>query len=206
MGDRLGVVVAGGQGRRLERGVPKALVSLAGVTLLERALQTLRPLCDRLLVVAPEGFPLPEGLAGRVSDVPGAEGPLAGVVAGLNAHPYSLAFVLGVDFPMLRPALLEALAARLEGHPAVLPAPHGVPQPIAAVYGPGAARALEATLETGERSITVAVWKLRPRLFDDGEIEAIEGSFENFLNLNTPADFTRIESLLGVRARHGDAA
>lgn len=206
MTGRMGVVVAGGPGTRLERGTPKALVAVAGMSLLERSVRLLRAVCDSVVVVAPLGMELPIVDARRVDDVPGAAGPLAGVVAALTAESFTQALVVAVDFPLLRPAFLEELASRLAGQAAVLPAPHGVPQPLVAAYSPRAGDALRNALDSGERSITVAAARLGPRLMSDDEIETIEGGFENLLNLNTPADLARAEALLEMRLRAGDAA
>jgi molybdopterin-guanine dinucleotide biosynthesis protein A len=198
----LGVLVAGGSGRRLGRGVPKALVQVAGRTLLERALAVLAEVCDEVIVVAPATFPLPVVLpvqgALRVADVPGAAGPLAGVAAGLAARGFECALVLGVDFPLMRPAALAVLRDRIGGAPALLPAPGGVPQPLAAAYRPEAAPALAAALERGERSLTAAVLALAPRVLADTDLERIEGGLGNFFNLNTPEDLAEAEVRLGL--------
>src|SRR5262245_62101958 len=51
--ETLGVLVAGGSGSRLGLGVPKAMASVGGVTLLERGVGTLSGLCDQIVVSAP---------------------------------------------------------------------------------------------------------------------------------------------------------
>ncbi len=50
-----GLVAAAGQGTRLGRG-PKAFVELAGLSLLARSCDALRPLVDELVVAVPEGL------------------------------------------------------------------------------------------------------------------------------------------------------
>ena len=167
MAASLGVLVAGGAGARLSLGVPKALVRVGGLTLLERGLGTLAAVCDEIVVTAPAALalPLPEGLVAarrahpvrRADDPAGSAGPLAGVVAGLSACPFARALVLGVDFPFMDPSTLEALLARLGPHEAVVPAPEGVPQPLAAAYAPASRGILAARLAAGERALTVAV-------------------------------------------------
>ncbi len=139
--------------------------------------------------MAPGALALPVPAARRVADWPGAEGPLAGLAAGLAARPFERALVLGVDFPLMRPAALAALAAWTGPEPVLLPAPGGIPQPLAAAYRPAAAPALIAALERGERTLTRAVMALGPRLLADAELERLEGGLENFFNLNTPDDF-----------------
>ena len=201
----LGVLVAGGRGRRIGLATPKALLRVGGMTLLERALATLEPLCDEVVVAAPHGMTLPVPPRSLVEDWPGAAGPLAGLVAGLGARPHERALVLGVDFPCLGPAALAALLARLPGRAAVLPAPGGVPQPLASAYGATAASLLAERLRAGERSVTAAALTLDPLLVPDVELSGLEGGLVNFFNLNTPEDREAAERALAARERAGGA-
>lgn len=196
----LGVIVAGGAGTRLEQGVPKAQVMLAGETLLDRAIATLAAVCNPIVTVTPRSRRpelLPSGGASLewTEDAAGGEGPLSGLVAGLAAEPFDRAVVLGVDFPFVRAALLEALLAELDafGAPAVIPIPDGVPQPLVAAYSRRAARALGEAFARGERSVTRAVMALGPQLLGDDRLRALDGGLENFFNLNTPEDLAAAE-------------
>ena len=234
--ETLGLIVAGGAGRRLGAGVPKAAARLGGCTLLERAVATLRPICDAVVVAAPAGLMLPEAGVPRVDDAPGGAGPLAGLVAGLAARAHRIAIVLGVDFPLMRTAALAALRDARGAHPAVVPEPGGVPQPLAAVYANAAAARLEgarmfavlmadrisdfsllgdlakaaARLEAawwaGERSVTAAALALGPSRPGDAELEVLEGGLANFFNLNTPADLAEAGRRLATRAAAGEEA
>ncbi|MBI5710162.1 MAG: NTP transferase domain-containing protein [Candidatus Eisenbacteria bacterium] len=206
MAGTLGVLVAGGRGARLGLRLPKALARVGGRTLLERALETLGGACDEIVVAAPAGLRLPVPPGARADDVAGIEGPLSGLVAGLAARPFARALVLGVDFPLMPAALLRSLADRLGDRAAVVPAPGGIPQPLAAAYAPRAAAALAERLAAGERAVTVAVLALDPLLLGEAELARLEGGVESFLNFNTPGDGTRAESRLAVRARTWDAA
>jgi molybdopterin-guanine dinucleotide biosynthesis protein A len=207
----LGVLVAGGQGARLGLGIPKALVRLGGRTLLERALATLAALCDEIALAAPAGIAaaVPAGVqARRVDDAAGASGPLAGMVAGLTAARFERALVLGVDFPFAGPATLGSLLDRLEAAAgpaagpsapdAVVPAPRGIAQPLAAAYAPAASGILAARLAAGERAPRAAIAALSVRTLDDRALAALPGGADAFFNLNTPADLEaarrRIES------------
>ena len=51
----VGIVPAGGSGERLGADRPKAFVVLAGRTLLERSLEALAPVCDRVVAAVPAG-------------------------------------------------------------------------------------------------------------------------------------------------------
>jgi len=194
----LGVIVAGGRGARLGSG-PKALVVLEGRTLLERAIETLSQCCDEWIVATSVDVDLPVERARLVRDAPGSAGPLAGVAAALAARAPSDALVLGVDFPLMRPQALAALAERRGSAAAVLPAPGGSPQPLAAAYGAAACATLARAFAAGETSIRRAALALAPRLLDDLAIASLEGGAENFFNVNTPADLAEAARRLAAR-------
>lgn len=183
----LGVLVAGGRGARLGAGVPKALVPLAGETLLARARRALEAACDAVVVVAPAAVGARLGVP-TVADAPGAEGPLAGIVAGLAARPHARALVLGVDFPLLGPDTLRALLARLGDAPALVPAPGGRAQPLASALAGSVAPRLAAALAAGERSPAAALASLGAHVLDDAALAALPGGPAAFLNVNTAAD------------------
>lgn len=196
----LGIVLAGGRGRRLAAGVPKALVVLGGRTLLARARATLAALCDEVLVCAPGSLALPVEESQRVRDPEPGEGPLAGLVAALAARPFERAVVLGVDLVFVTQATLSGVASLWADEPAIVPAPGGRPQPLAAWYAPEALAPLAAALAAGARALVPAVLALPPRLAHDAELAAQPGGVEAFFNLNTPEDF----ALAGRRlAREG---
>jgi molybdopterin-guanine dinucleotide biosynthesis protein A len=183
----LGIVLAGGEGRRLGGVVPKALARCAGRTLLERAVDTLAATCGRIVVAAPAALALPGCAAERAADA-GGGGPLAGVIGGWRADPTCAAVVLGVDFPLARAAALAALLERLGSSDAVLPSPGGRLQPLFAVYAPAALATLEASFASGERSITRAAAGLTGPRPGDAELAALPGGLDNFFNVNTPED------------------
>jgi len=205
----LGVLVAGGAGSRLALGMPKALVRLAGVTLLDRGLAILSAVCDEIVVSAPAeiALPLPDMVPSirgsravrRVDDPAGTTGPLAGMVAGLASVAFERAIVLGVDMPFIEPATLEVMLGRSSGRHAAVPVPGGFPQPLAAAYARAAGPILASCLAAGERSPTRALGALDALLLDDAEIARWPGGLAGFFNLNSPADLEAAERRLAVR-------
>jgi molybdopterin-guanine dinucleotide biosynthesis protein A len=96
----------------------------------------------------------------------------------------------------MRPEMLASLLARLGRRAAVIPAPGGVPQPLASAYAPGAVAPLAAALARGERAVTRAALALDPLVVTDAELERVEGGSASFFNLNTPGDLAEAERRL----------
>jgi molybdenum cofactor guanylyltransferase len=83
--ETLGLVLAGGLARRMGGG-DKALIEIAGTTILARALDRVAPQCAGVILNA-NGDPARFAFAGLpviADDVPGFAGPLAGILAGLD--------------------------------------------------------------------------------------------------------------------------
>jgi molybdopterin-guanine dinucleotide biosynthesis protein A len=194
--DTLGIVLAGGLGRRLGLGIPKALARARGVPLIERALASAGAVCERVVVAAPPDLALPVSDALRVADASGGQGPLAGCVGAFRAFEHGRAIVLGVDFPLVDATLLVELLAGLDRSSAVVPAPGGRLQPLVAAYRSDATAFLVRRFEEGERSISAAVLALGARVLDDDALEALPGGVAAFLNVNTSADLERAERSL----------
>jgi molybdopterin-guanine dinucleotide biosynthesis protein A len=186
--DLLGIVLAGGRGGRLNLGIPKALATLGGSTLLARALAVAREVADEVIVCAPASLGLPVPASASVFDPEPGEGPLVALVAALRARPFARAIVLGVDLPFMTADALGRVATMCGPESAVVPAPGGRAQPLAAAYSPAVIAPLAAAVARGERALVPAVLALPPRLVTYAELRSALGSTDAYFNLNTPAD------------------
>jgi molybdopterin-guanine dinucleotide biosynthesis protein A len=194
--DRLGILLAGGRGTRLQAGAPKALAMCAGRTLLARALATLESCCDRVRVVAPAKMALPIPRELRVDDPPGGGGPLPALAAALGSRRYSELCVLSVDLPLLSAEALKALQAKRETGHGVAAWPGGRLQPLAIWLLPEAGDGLLRTIRSGEQSATRAVEELFLRVVEDDELATMPGGVEAWLNVNTPEELAQAEAML----------
>jgi len=181
-------VLAGGAGRRLGR--PKADVRLAGLTLVERAVEALAGRCSRIVVVSRPGVPLPALDAPVVHDRPGPDAPLAALATGLAALDAPDVLVLACDLPLAAP-LLDRLLAAPPGVAAAA-AERGRPQPLCARYP------RERTLAACERLLASGALPVRGLLDAVGAVR-IEAEDDELLNVNTALDLERAESALRRR-------
>lgn len=146
------LVLAGGQSRRMGR--DKAWLPCAGQPLLARQIALARRLAPReVLVSGRVGTDYHEFGCAVVYDRHPDAGPLAGVLAGLEAARAPLVLTLAVDLPHLTLALLEDLVGRCGDGVGVVPRLHGQPEPLVAVYPVRAAPVAVAMLEGQERAV-----------------------------------------------------
>ncbi len=151
-----GLVLAGGASTRM--GTDKAWLVVEGRPLVCRAVAVLGEICDEVLVASGDGRRLGGVGTRQVADVVPDTGPLAGVLAGLEASRNPMVAVVAVDMPFASPAVLALLAglAATGTHAVVAPVTDGRLQPLHAVWATRAAEALRRRLCTGQRSVTAA--------------------------------------------------
>ena len=179
------IVLAGGQARRMGGG-DKTLLRLGGVPLLDRILQTLRPLP---VAISANGDParfsayrLPVLGDGPFQD----QGPLAGVLAGLDwaagLHADALLTVPG-DTPLIPAGLADVLSP-----PPACAASRGQPHHLIALWPVSARHALRVWLSApGPRDVARFAASLYMRVVDF-PAEA----WDPFTNVNTPTDLQRL--------------
>jgi molybdopterin-guanine dinucleotide biosynthesis protein A len=190
-----GVILAGGQGRRMG-GIDKGLQDLDGRPLVQWVLDRLAPQVDTLMINANQNLARYQefGCAVVPDVIPDFSGPLAGLHAGLLRCPTSLLATVPCDSPLLPPDLVQRLRDALEAEDAEL---------AVARTGDQAHRAfcltrrellpkLEAFLASGERKVGLwhASLKVASVAFDD-EAEA-------FRNINTREELAQLQGAGGA--------
>jgi molybdopterin-guanine dinucleotide biosynthesis protein A len=183
-----GLILAGGRSSRMG-GRDKALLTLAGKTLLTHAVSRLAPQVDFVAVnsSAPPEALAEYGLPVLVDRIPGHVGPLAGIHAGLSSWPAARLATVAVDLPFLPPDWVARLEAQL-GDRLCTYASDGHRHALALLWAPGGAATVERYLERGGRS-------LHEFLNDHGAPVLFDrpGDRGLFLNINTPEDLARAE-------------
>lgn len=187
-----GLVLAGG--RSIRMGVDKARLVLGRQTLTARVVSVLEHVCDDVLVASGDGRRLDDLGVAQVADAVADAGPLGGLVAGLEAARHELVAVVAVDLPYASAAVLELLAERWSGQPAVVPLAGCRLQPLHAVYARAAAAPpLRRMLAEGRRSVTGAVRSLDPRVVAPHEWASADPAGRFALNLNRPEDLRALD-------------
>jgi len=186
-----GILLAGGQGRRMG-GVDKGLVLLAGRPLAAHALERLAPQVGPILINANQnaeryaafGHPvIPDAIGGFA-------GPLAGLHAGLTHAVTPYAVTVPCDSPFLPADLVQRLGEALDAQRAGLAVAKtfAQPHPVFALVRRDVLSHLAAFLEGGGRKIDA--WY--------ATLNVVEVSFDDeadaFRNINTAAELSALAS------------
>jgi molybdenum cofactor guanylyltransferase len=191
MEDVIAFVVAGGKSSRM--GQDKALLKLAGRTLLERILELARGVSQEVRVVGNTAkF---AAFAPVIEDVFRDQGPLAGIHAALRSTSTDLNLVLAVDLPFLDADFLRYLIAQARATTALVTVPRagGAWQTLCAVYRRGFAEYAEECLRQGKNKIDPLFARVQTKVIEESELLQHGFSPGLFRNLNTPEEFRQAE-------------
>lgn len=203
--ETLGVVLAGGLARRMAGG-DKARICVGGTPLLDRVVARLRPQCSGLIVNAnsdPARF-ADSGLPVVADSIPDHQGPLAGILAGLDwaaDHAPQIAWVASAptDCPFLPFDLVARLhQARIEAGATLACARSDARlHPVIALW-PVAQRdeLRRALVRDGVRK--VEQWIAR---YHYGIADWPTAPIDPFFNVNTPADRVEADRLAALHPR-----
>jgi molybdopterin-guanine dinucleotide biosynthesis protein A len=149
-----GLVLAGGQGSRMG-GRDKGLVPYHGKALVDHVIERIAPQVDELLISANRNLDdyAQRGYRVLTDTLPDFPGPLAGVLAGLQASSHEWVLVVPCDMPHLPGNLVERLVAASQGF-AVVVADDGVrTHPSVMLIHTRLGKALAGYLASGKRSV-----------------------------------------------------
>ncbi len=169
-------------------GRDKALLPIAGGTLIDLVIARLREACgDRLLLVT--NSPAAYGHLG-LRMVPDALPPgqsLVGIYTGL-LHTNGPAFVCACDMPFLNPGLIRYMGMLAAGADVVIPRHGGEYEPLHAVYTPACLEPIRRCVERQGRNIGFLP-EVRVRTVEEEDLRRFDPALRVFMNLNTPEEY-----------------
>jgi molybdopterin-guanine dinucleotide biosynthesis protein A len=195
VGDITGFVLAGGKSSRM--GQDKALLELAGRTLLERAMALVRSVTPEVWIVGSSTkF---EHFGTVVEDAHTNRGPLGGIHAALRSTRSELNLLLAVDLPFVEAPFLAYLAktARESDAMVTVVRDSGHWQPLCAVYRRSFGVLAEEALLQRKNKIDALFKEAKTRVIDEDEMTVQGFNPAMFHNLNTPEDWRAAEQILG---------
>lgn len=191
--DILGLVLAGGQSKRMGR--DKTMISFhGGQTQLEYSFSLLDAFCSRTAISSRENQRCERKLTRGVelvSDIEGVKGPMSGVMAGLRAAQSWPVLALACDMPMVDASLVLRLLSQRDSRKlaSCFIGEDGRPEPLLAVYEARAMEELQVLSGKGEFSLR--------RFLENSDVERIPCRRPQLLaSVNTLEDLGKIKENL----------
>lgn len=187
-----GVVLAGGRSSRM--GSDKAGLSMCGDGELARVVGMLEEYCAEVWVsVRPEQAQA-EAYRGfrRLTDPPGVEGPIAGIVAAFDRDPGSAWLSIAVDMPYVGAAEIALLSAsRRPGAEAICFYNREIegPEPLLTLFEPEFRPRLESFIGSGKRGLYGLLRSSPVYLLEPVDESALK-------SMNTPDDYRYAQEAL----------
>jgi molybdenum cofactor guanylyltransferase len=191
-----GIILAGG--KNLRYGKIKALETIGGRTVIQRVLDSLRPLIGQILIVTG---------ANRI-DLPGTEeaefvtdiyphyGPLGGIYTGLVSARFPLSIVVASDMPFINTRLLRYMLEQAGDSDAVVPLLEGgMVEALHAVYSKNCLEMLKKRLDNKQLSSFSFVKALKTRYIEPAEIQQFDPKLLSLFSINVPADIEKARNL-----------
>lgn len=190
-------ILAGGRSTRMGRN--KALVTLAGVRLIDRARHTVSKFSDDIILVTNDSGVFADFKGRVVCDHLPNRGPLCGLETALEHARHPLLFAMAVDSPFIEPALVSYLAGFAPHYDAVYCMGPVRAEPLIGYYRYSCSTALRQMQAEG-------IWQLfrlpdyaNVRVVPYAEALKFDPQGISFFNVNTPEDLKRAELMLHTR-------
>jgi molybdopterin-guanine dinucleotide biosynthesis protein A len=191
-----GIILAGGKNLRM--GQNKAFLEVQGERIIDRIKRIFVDLFDEVLLVTNSPGEYLDLNLRTTTDLYREKGSLGGIFTGLSHASFSHAFVAACDMPFLNPALISHLVGLSPGYDIVIPRTEDGLQPLHAVYSRKCLPFMENLLREGNLKILDFFHRVKKREVPSEEILLLDPQLASFLNLNTPEDLVRIQSILSV--------
>ena len=194
------VILAGGFGRRLGR--DKATCLAAGRPLLHWTALAATTVTDDIVVVrrADQEFVTAMGAPWReITDHRPERGPLAGLEAAIDATRHDLIVAIACDMPMMRGAVIAAVAAAARDVEIAMPLVDDHAQPLLAAYRRSVAPHVRALLDSGEGRLRALLPLVQHTLIGEDVLRMHDPELESLTNVNRAEDLERVDQLLRRR-------
>jgi molybdopterin-guanine dinucleotide biosynthesis protein A len=189
-------VAAGGRSSRMGR--DKAWLELGGRPMIAHVIAALRPVATSIAVLANDreygklGFPV-------FADTEIGIGPLEAIRTALRNTSAPRILLVACDLPFVTSELFKFLLSIAADYDVAVPmSDEGKFEPLCAIYGSGALSTVEELIADNGRKISLLFDRVATRFVRFEEMRHLPNSKLFFLNVNTPADYSRALSVIDV--------
>lgn len=195
-----GVILAGGKSSRM--GQEKALMAVAGVTVLKRVLGVFGKLFDEILIVTNRKGRFGEYGYPEIVDLIPDCGPLGGIYTGLHSAKSERIFVASCDLPFINTSSIALLMKEAGEYDIVVPDIEGRLHPLHAIYSKRCMPFILERLKNRRLDITGFIndaGKLSVKRVQAEELMNEDPDLISLFNMNTQEDWMAANEGVGSR-------
>lgn len=188
------IVLAGGGSTRM--GQNKALLKLGNKTMIERIIDSLQILFERIIVITnhPEEYDMLKNVkfAKDCIDV-GEKNSLIGLYSGLKQSETAYTFVIGCDMPFVHIELIQYMIGSLKDEAVMVPYINGFYEPLYAIYGKDCLEEMDKLIQAKNYRISTVFENVPSKKLTYDEIQIFDSSLACFKNVNTYDAYLKIK-------------
>jgi molybdopterin-guanine dinucleotide biosynthesis protein A len=185
----------GGRGRRIG-GRDKSLLDVGGRAILDRQVDALAGVVDRIILVDSELGPARHPRLETFADRWPGGGSLGGIWTALSVAGDGV-LALACDMPFVTPAFLAFLRDAVQGVDAAVPRTADGWHPLCACYAASCLEPMRRRLAAGQYKVIDALKGLRIRDIGEADLGRFDPEGLLLTNVNTPEDLSRAAARAG---------
>ncbi|MFI5304832.1 MAG: molybdenum cofactor guanylyltransferase [Nitrospiria bacterium] len=186
------IVLAGGKSLRM--GKDKAFIEFEGQSLIQRTLDTLEPLFEKIAIISKIKEPFLSLGVPVYEDIYSEGGPMSGLYTGLFYSDGPI-FAVACDMPFLNPEVVRFLTGKLQNFDAVVcQSPDGL-HPLHAAYSKSVLPLMENSLNNGDVKMMKFLEKIKLLKIDCNQIRHLDPDIRFLSNINTPGDLKKCREM-----------
>jgi molybdopterin-guanine dinucleotide biosynthesis protein A len=189
-----GVILAGGLSKRY--GQNKAFLELHGARLIDRIAAEMKTIFRNVVIVTNRKADYEYLEVPVVEDLIRGLGPLGGIFTGLMTISDQAGFFVACDIPFFSKQLVRYMVDIKDNHAAVVPSGATGLEPLYAIYAQSCLDPIRSLISEKRYQVRLFFERVPVRYVTLNEISRFIAPGKAFLNINTPDEFARIQSLL----------
>ena len=190
-----GVILAGGSSKRY--GQNKAFLEIDDIRLIDRIAEEMKNIFKQVILVANEkkeyeylGIPIVEDLIKGL-------GPIGGIYTGLMSISEQAGFFIACDMPFINSQLVRYMVdMKKDDHAAVVPLVANEVEPLHAIYAKSCLGPIRNLIDSKHYHVRLFYDQITIRYVKEDEIRKFGSPSRAFLNINTPDEFAKMQSLI----------
>ena len=189
-----GVILAGGLSKRY--GQNKAFLELDGARLIDRITAEMKTIFRNVVIVTNRKADYEYLEVPVYEDLIKGLGPLGGIFTGLMTISDQAGFFVACDIPFFSKPLVRYMVDIKDNHAAVVPSGATGLEPLYSIYAQSCLDSIRSLISAKRYQVRLFFEQVPVRYVTLQEISRFIAPGKAFLNINTPDEFARIQSLL----------